>query len=186
MADADLPDLDAALATCRAVGHEYLVVPWLPEDARPDRDGYLRLADTLNGLGERAQAAGIQLGYHNHDFEFETFGGPEPAYFAFVEHLDPDLVVLELDLYWAVAAGYDPVAIFERFPGRFPLWHVKDGTRTPGGFPQTDVGAGSIDFARIFAASGAAGLRHAFVEADNPPDPLAFAQASIDHVESLR
>ncbi|MDT0630254.1 sugar phosphate isomerase/epimerase family protein [Rubrivirga litoralis] len=185
MADAGLPAFDAALETVAAVGHGYLVIPWLPPDARPDRDGYLALADLLNDLGERSQAAGVQLGYHNHDFEFDTFGGGRPAYFDFVERLDPDLVVLELDLYWAHVAGYDPVEIFERYPGRFPLWHVKDGAGPD--MAQTAVGAGVIDWPRIFAASGAAGLRHAFVEADTPPaGSLAFAQESIDYLTSLR
>lgn len=188
MAGAGLPDLDAALALCETVGHDYLVVPWLPEDARPDRDGYLALADTLNGLGERARAAGVQLGYHNHDFEFDTFGTDRPAYFDFVERLDPDLVVLELDLFWVHAAGYDPVDVFERYPGRFPLWHVKDGVRGGEGWTQTVVGAGAVGFDRIFAASGTAGLRHAFVEADHPPDgdSLAFAEASLAHLDALR
>ena len=186
MADAGLPDFDAALDTVAAVGQDYFVIPWLPPDARPDRDGYLRLADVLNGLGERARAAGVQLGYHNHDFEFDTFGTDRPAYFDFVERLDPDLVVMELDLYWVVVAGHDPVEVFERYPGRFPLWHVKDGAGPD--MTQTDVGAGSLDWPRIFAASGTAGLRHAFVEADNPPegDSLAFAEDSIGYLASLR
>ena len=180
----DFPPFDEALATALAVGHGYLVIPWLPPDARPDRDGYLALADTLNGLGERARAAGVQLGYHNHDFEFETFGGAEPAFFDMIDRLDPDLVVIELDLYWARVAGYDPVDMFERFPGRFPLWHVKDGAGPD--MAQTVVGAGTLAFDRIFAASETAGLRHAFVEADNPADSLAFAEASLAYVESLR
>ena len=186
MAEAGLPDLDTALELCATVGQDYLVIPWLPPDARPDRDGYLALADQLNGFGERARAAGVQLGYHNHDFEFETFGSDRPAYFDFVERLDPTLVVLELDLYWAVVAGYDPVAIFERYPGRFPLWHVKDGAGDD--MTQSVVGRGTIDWPRIFASSDTAGLKHAFIEADVPPDDasLAFAEASIDYVESLR
>ena len=183
---AELPPFEATLEAALAVGHDFLVVPWLPEDARPDRDGYLRLADVLNGLGERARAAGVQLGYHNHDFEFETFGTDRPAYFDFVERLDPELVVLELDLYWAMVAGYDPVEIFERYPGRFPLWHVKDGAGAD--WTQTVVGGGRIDWPRIFAASETAGLRHAFLEADNPPDGdgLAFARQSVAYVDSLR
>ena len=91
MANAGLPDFETALETIATVGHDYFVIPWLPPDARPDRDGYLRLADLLNGFGERAKAAGVQLAYHNHDFEFETFGTDRPAYFDFVERLDPDL-----------------------------------------------------------------------------------------------
>ena len=183
---ADVAPFDALLADALAVGHAYLVVPWLPPDARPDRDGYLRLADTLNELGDQAKGLGVQLGYHNHDFEFDTFGTDRPAYFDFVERLDPALVVMELDLYWATVAGYDPVDLFERYPGRFPLWHVKDGAGPD--WTQTAVGAGAIDWPRIFAASAAAGLRHAFLEADHPPDGdgLAFARRSAAYLDSLR
>ncbi|MEM1057329.1 MAG: sugar phosphate isomerase/epimerase [Bacteroidota bacterium] len=184
MAEADFPDLDTALQHCQTLGHEYLVIPWLPPDGRPDRDGYLALADQLNRLGERAREAGVTLGYHNHEFEFETFGTDRPAYFDFVERLDPDLIVMELDLYWVQFAGYDPVEVFERYPGRFPLWHVKDGAGED--MAQTVVGQGSLDFEAIFAASATAGLRHAIIEADNPADSLAFAEASIEYVESLR
>ena len=186
MADAGLPDFETALETIQAFGHDYFVIPWLPPDARPDRDGYLALADLLNGFGEQAAAAGVQLAYHNHDFEFETFGTDRPAYFDFVERLDPALVQLELDIYWSTVAGYDAVEIFEQYPGRFPLWHVKDGTGPD--MTQSDVGAGTIDWPRIFAASETAGLQHAFIEADFPPDDesLAFAADSIAYIESLR
>ena len=186
MAGAGLPPFEQALETVAEVGHDYLVVPWLPPDGRPDRDGYLRLADLLNGFGERARAAGVQLGYHNHEFEFETFGTGRPAYFDFVERLEPELVVLELDLYWVRVAGHDPVEVFERYPGRFPLWHVKDGAGPD--MDQTVVGRGTLDWPRIFAASETAGLRHAFLEADTPPggDALAFARDSAAYVASLR
>ena len=186
MAEAGLPSFAAALDTIAEAGHDYVVIPWLPPDARPDRDGYLRLADRLNGLGERARAAGVRLAYHNHDFEFDTFGTDRPAYFDFVERLEPGLVDLELDIYWSTVAGYDAVEIFEMYPGRFPLWHVKDGAGPD--MTQTDVGAGAIDWPRVFAASETAGLRHAFLEADTPPDGdgLAFARDSFSYVESLR
>ena len=182
----DLPAFDDALPDVVAAGAEYFVVPWLPPDARPDRDGYLRLADVLNGLGERARAAGVRLAYHNHDFEFETFGTDRPAYFDFVERLDPALVELELDLYWVRKAGHDPVSVFERYPGRFPLWHVKDGAGPE--LAQTDIGEGVIDWAAVFAAAETAGLRHAFLEADTPPDGdgLAFARDSMAYLAELR
>ncbi len=179
-------DFDRAIDEAATIGHEYVVVPWLAPDQRPDRDGYLALADEINAMGERSQAAGIKMGYHNHDFEFETFGTSRPAYFDFVERLDPSLVDLELDLFWAVVAGHDPVDLFERYPGRFPMWHVKDGTGPD--WTQTVVGQGTIDWPRLFAASETSGLRYAYMEADTPPndDSLTFAQASIDYVESLR
>ena len=185
MAD-DLDPFDEILGTFVDLGYDYFVVPWLPEDARPDRDGYLRMADTLNRLGERSRAAGVQLGYHNHDFEFDRFGTDRPAYFDFVERLDPDLVVMELDIYWSTVADIDAVDLFERYPGRFPLWHVKDGSGPD--MTQTDVGAGVIDWPRVFAAAETAGLVHAIIEADHPPDgdALAFAVDSIGYVDSIR
>lgn len=182
-------DLDRVIEEARVMGHRYVVVPWLAPDQRPDRDGYLRLADEINAMGLRTAAAGIKMGYHNHDFEFETFGGARPAYDALVERLDPDLAALELDLYWTVKAGHDPVAYFERYPGRFPLWHVKDG-RGPD-LEMVDVGDGDIDFARLFAHADLAGLEHAFIEhdlsaQDDTVDSLRTARRSLAHVESLR
>ena len=180
----DDADADAVFEAARAVGQQYVVIAWLNEEVRPDRASYGAVAERINAIGERARAAGLTLGYHNHAFEFETFGTDRPAYFDFVEALDPALVVMELDLYWTVVAGHDPVEIFHRYPGRFPLWHLKDGAGPE--MDQTDVGAGGVDFPRIFAASETAGLVHAFIEADNPAAPLAFAEASIAYVESLR
>lgn len=105
------------------------------------------------------------LAYHNHAFEFETFCGDRPGYDVLLAEADPGLVAMEMDLYWTVHAGHDPVAYFDRYPGRFPVLHLKD--RTPGG-AMADVGGGGIDFARVFARAEQAGLRHAFVEHDEP------------------
>lgn len=176
-------DLDAVLEAAQTVGHRYVVVPWVGPDERTERDGYLALADELNEMGVRARTAGLMMGYHNHEFEFETFGTDRPAYFDFVERLEPDLVTLELDLFWTAFAGVDPLDVFERYPGRFPLWHVKDG----GGpdMTQTVIGQGRIDWPSIFAAADTAGLEHAILEIDSPEAPFAFAEASIDYVRSL-
>ena len=177
-------DLDGVLEDARAAGHRYVVVPWIGPDERTGRDDYLALADELNGMGERARDAGLTMGYHNHEFEFDTFGSARPAYYDLVERLDPELVALELDLFWAVFAGFDPVDLFARYPGRFPMWHVKDG----GGpdMTQTAVGRGALDWPAIFAAAGTAGLDHAIVEIDSPESPLPFAEASIDYLASIR
>jgi sugar phosphate isomerase/epimerase len=182
--DALRGDLDRLIETCRTMGHRYLTLPWIAPEMRTSVDDYLRLADELNGIGERTDAGGVRLVYHNHDFEFETFGGERPAYDAFVERLDARLVELELDLYWITLAGHDPVAYFERYPGRFPLWHVKDGSGPE--LTMSDVGAGRMDWARIFGASETAGLRHAVVEHDEPADSLASVRASIDYLTALR
>lgn len=168
----------------RDVGHRYLVVASLPEAER-SRDGYRRVSQDLNRAAEAARQIGLQLCYHNHDFEFEPVGGRVP-YDLLLREADPNLVQFELDVYWMTRAGRDPLTYFDRWPGRFPLLHLKDMDRTPSrGF--TELGRGRIDFARILAASKRGGSRHFFYEQDRTAgDPLASARTSYAYLASLR
>jgi sugar phosphate isomerase/epimerase len=175
-------DLDSVIQTAQAVGHEYVICPWLPQSERGSIEGYRELAQFFNNVGREMQAAGLQFGYHNHDFEFETMDGQRP-YDVLLRETDPEHMTMELDLYWIVEAGYEPLAYFEEYPGRFALSHVKD--RTENG-AMVAVGAGSIDFATIFAHHEQAGLQKYIVEHDNPEDPLASIQASHDYLSQLR
>jgi len=174
-----LPVFDAA----EALGHRWLVIPWVGRDVRASLDGWRRLADALNDAGRRASAHKLRIAYHNHDFEFAITDGAM-AYDVFVERLDASLVDLELDLYWAVKAGQDPQRMVADRPGRFPLWHLKDAGPAPQR-AMMDVGAGAIDFAALFAAGEQAGLRHAFIEHDNPPDLMASVRASASALQRL-
>lgn len=177
--------IDTVFATARTLGQQWIVFPWLAPSARPaSLAAYEAFAERLNRIGQRCRAAGFGFAYHNHDFEFETFGGSAPAYDTLLARTDPALVSFELDAYWVYKAGHDPVRYFERFPGRFPLCHIKDGTASPAR-RIADVGAGVIDFRRLFAASKVAGLRYAFVEHDEPADPLASIRASHDYLARL-
>lgn len=174
----------AAFSTATALGQEFVVVPSLPSALRGSLSAYGELADRFNRIGERARAAGVRFAYHNHSFEFETFGGTAPAYDTLLAQTDPALVSFELDAYWAYKAGYDPVRYFERHPGRFALVHVKDGTASPER-AMVDVGKGVIDFGGLFAAARGAGLRYAFVEHDEPSDALLSIRASHDYLARL-
>ena len=158
-------------------------MPWIDAGERTSLDGYRRVAADLNEIGARTAEAGVRLAYHNHAFEFETFGGDRSGYDVLLAETDPSLVVMEMDLYWTVHAGRDPAAYFERHPGRFPLFHLKD--RTPDG-AMADVGAGALDFGRVFALAARAGLRHAFVEHDEPEDALRSLRRSYGHLARLR
>ncbi len=175
--------LDASIASAEAIGHGWLVVPSLPESLRTP-DGYREVAGILNEAGAVAASAGIRVGYHNHAFEFEPVGD-DPAgptgYSVLVDNLDPALVDLEIDLHWSAVGGADAVALFEAYPGRFPLCHVK-GLSADG--RMVDVGAGEIDWAGIFAHSDHAGLRHYFVEHDQPDDALASIEASYRYLSA--
>jgi sugar phosphate isomerase/epimerase len=175
---------DVVFATAHALGQEYVIVPFLPPALRSSIAAYAALGDQFNRLGEQCRAAGLRFAYHNHNFEFETFGGTASAYDTLLARTDPALVSFELDVYWAYKAGQDPLRYFERYPGRFALCHVKDGTAPPDR-AMADVGAGVIDFAGLFARARTAGLRYAIVEHDQPADPLASIRASHEHLARL-
>lgn len=172
---------EQTLEAAHVIGIETLVVPWIPEPERTTLDGYRRVAERLNRAGESARAAGLAFGYHNHDFEFQQMEGRVPLD-VLIESTDPNLVTFELDLFWTTNGGHDPIDYFERFPGRFALVHVKD--RTANG-TMVEVGQGAIDFGAIFARHAQAGIRHYFVEHDEPDDPFASIEASYRHLRAL-
>ncbi len=171
------------LANAGVIGHKYIVVPSLPGDLRRSADGYKRAAETFNRAGQAARAAGIRFAYHNHDVEFAPVDGQIP-YDVLLATADPAVVEFEMDLYWVVKGGGDPLAYFTRYPGRFPLVHVKDGGPPPER-RMADVGSGVIDFRSIFAHHQQAGIEHYFVEHDQPQDQLASIRASYDYLKRL-
>jgi sugar phosphate isomerase/epimerase len=178
-------NLQVATEAAQTIGHQYLVCAYLPAEERRSLDDYKRLVDLLNGAGERLNKAGIQFGYHNHDFEFAPTEGKIP-YDVILAGTDPRLVKMELDLYWIIKAGQDPLKYFSAYPGRFPLVHVKDMDGTPKHF-FTEVGQGTIDFRRILAAAQKAGVKHYFVEQDETPaSPFSSIKLSIDYLKQLQ
>jgi sugar phosphate isomerase/epimerase len=165
-----------------AVGAEYLVWAYLTEEDRQSLDDYKRHIETWNQFGEVCKEAGIQFAYHNHDFEFMTFDGIR-AYDMIMEETDPDLVKFELDLYWIIKAGYDPVEYFQKNPGRFHLWHVKDMEAGDEKY-FAEVGQGTIDFKRIFDAKDVSGMNYFFVEQDfSRRSPLESIQMSYNFLQ---
>ena len=133
----------------------------------------------LNKAGEAAKKSGITLCYHNHTHEFENVDGLVP-YDVLLSQTTPDILKFELDLGWATVAGVNPVTLFAKNPGRFPLWHVKDidaTNKTP-----TEIGSGIVDFKPIFAAAKSAGMQHFFVEQDGAPDPIKNITNSFKNI----
>jgi len=171
--------LDAA----STLGHHYLIVAWMPPEARKTLDDWKSISARFNKAGQAVQARGMQFAYHNHDFEFVPIDGKVPLD-VMLEATDPALVKMELDLYWIAKGGGDWRAYFARWPGRFKLVHVKDSAGPPE-HEQRDVGAGSLPFAQIFAQRASAGIEHFFVEHDQPADPLASITASYNHLKQL-
>ena len=120
---------DKTVDDAAEVGIKYMVCAYLSNDERGKLDHYKYVADQLNIAGEKCKKSGIQLCYHNHDFEFEKQDDKYP--YDILMGTDKNLVKMELDLYWIKKAAQDPIAFFNKHPGRFPLWHVKDMDNTP-------------------------------------------------------
>ena len=191
--------IDAA----HTVGHSFIVCPYIDQKLRKSADDWKRITELFNKAGEASKKAGIQFGYHNHWWEFApdaSLGGKLP-YDYLLESTDANLMKMEMDLCWISVAGQDPLTYFKRYPGRFPLVHVKDVKRLPHLTPEqlatfdakeleandmTEVGSGVIDWKRIFSHADEAGIQHYFVEHDSPKDPFASIAASYKYLSALR
>ena len=169
---------EVSIEAMKTVGQEYAILAYLDEGERKTLDQYKKLVDIINVAAEKCKDAGIQFCYHNHDFEFVELEGELPMYYI-LDNTDPDLVKVELDLYWITKAGYDIGEFFEKYSGRIPLWHTKD-LNGEGAF--TEVGNGTIDFKKIFSMKELAGMEHFFVEQDVSNDPMKSIKMSYDYI----
>lgn len=173
------------------LGVKYCVQPWVNE---PDRniESYKKMVGDWNQVGTIMKGVGIQFAYHNHNFEFKNINGIVPYYDIYMKEMDPDLITMEIDLFWVSKAGQNPVEMFKKYPGRFQLFHMKDmHTRQTPFFDVikddiSPVGAGVIDFKSILAAKKVAGMKYLFVEDDNQGNgkPFESVGTSIDNLTS--
>ena len=193
----DAADLGPIFADAHALGVTYATSSILPLNLhRADPlaplalDDFKKLAQLMNEIGEKARSAGLQYAYHNHNVEFVKLPDGRYGYDLLLQATDAGLVKFEADCGWMTVAGADPVTYFERYPGRFRMIHVKDfraighpvtslrGPERPAG---AELGQGSIQYERIFAAGKAAGVQHAFAEQEGPYVPSELAAAQVDY-----
>ncbi len=176
------------------LGMDYVVLSSAPEFYRHSLDGYKRAVEFFNKTGEGCNKAGLHFGYHTHNMDFEKFGNVL-AFDLMLQKTDPALVCFELDCFWVTRAGYDPVAYMNKYPGRFPVLHIKDerkhypptatGRTPPEAF--APVGKGIIDWKRIFKAAPKGGLKHYYVEQDDTELPVFEAiKISYDYLHNLK
>lgn len=173
----------APFDTAATMGHSWLVVAWVPPAERRTLDDWRRIADELNRIGERCRKAGLRFAYHNHDFEFAPIDGKLP-YDILLEESDPELVRLEIDLYWVTKGGQDANGYLSRTAGRTGLVHVKESAGPPA-HNMVNVGAGALDWKALLKTAWWGGVRHFFVEHDDPANPLAFCRASYAYLSYL-
>lgn len=182
----DLPDKDSwdemmawwdeCIDAHAAAGVKYIVQPWMGQAGYDSLEGLQRFCDYFNAIGEKCNARGIRFGYHNHDGEFAELEG-EIIYDYMLNHTDPDKVMFQMDLYWVVYGGADPIHYIQQYPGRFEHWHVKD---------ETELGAeGIVDFETIFAHQESSGVKYLIVEVERyNHDPMESVRISLDYLNS--
>ncbi|MDT0690834.1 TIM barrel protein [Salegentibacter sp. F188] len=176
-------DVNYILDVAKQLDQKYVIIPYIAEGLRSSIDDYKRIAEKLNTAGRMCKDAGLKLVYHNHAFEFDNYNGKN-GYDIFLENTDEDLVDFEMDIYWVVRAGIEPSELFNKYPGRFPLWHVKDMHKQK---PElnTEIGSGSVDYKEIFKYTEEAGVKHLIIEQENfEMDPYKSLEQSFDYLQN--
>lgn len=154
---------DQIIEDVAEAGMKYVMLPSLPQEWSSSIDGYQRAADFFNRAGEKCKKSGLKFGFHNHQAEFREVNG-RILYDILLENTDPGLVIFEMDIAWITAAGKDPIDYFNKYPGRFEVWHMKDLTPEK---QDATLGEGIIDFKPIIAHVKTAGMKYWFLEQDN-------------------
>ncbi|QGY48058.1 TIM barrel protein [Maribellus comscasis] len=168
---------DECIAAHKSAGVKWIVQPWMGGVGYESLDGLKRYCAYFDAVGEKCNAAGIRFGYHNHAKEFTTELEGKPVYDWMLELTDPEKVMFQLDLYWIIEGGKEPVDYFNTYAGRFELWHIKD---------KEEVGAsGNIDFESIFAEKEKSGFKYGIVEVEEYNfEPIISCQKSVEWLNS--
>jgi sugar phosphate isomerase/epimerase len=173
------------------IGMKYLICPSLPDEGKMDKDAYKKAADAFNQRGQACKSRGLKFAYHNHDQPFVVREGNYVSQDILLQNTDPSLVDYEMDIYWVVTGGQDPVTWLKKYPNRFRLVHVKDRKKDT---PITEreasvnVGEGSIDFKKILNVAKDNGVQYYIVEQEKYENstPLLAAKADADYLKKFR
>ncbi len=204
-----LADIDKVIADYKAVGCEYIVVPYVTEERRPGGELFMQMIEEIRAIGQKVKDAGLVLLYHNHDFEFAKLENGQTGLDYLYENVPADLLQTELDQCWLKYAGYEPVEYLQKYSGRSPVVHLKDfyvqgkqeedpyaligldegEKKANTAFEFRPLGHGLQDIPAIIAASEAAGSKWLVVEQDNPSmgkTPFESVQMSMEYLKSLK
>jgi sugar phosphate isomerase/epimerase len=156
-------DWKKSIEEATETGQEYIISAVLPSQGQTI-EHYRSSADEFNKLGEECKKANLSFGYHNHETEFDTVNG-QTLYDILLDRCDPSLVKMEMDLGWVVASGHDPFEYFNKYPGRFPLWHLKDVDLALK--KSVEFGKGKVDITGLLKQAKKAGMKYYFVEQED-------------------
>lgn len=181
--DKNISDFNYILDAAKEMDQKYIIIPSIPGSLQESIDGFKRSAEKLTEIGEMCKDQGMKLAYHNHAFEFKDFQGKNGMEI-FLTEIDKDLIDFELDIYWVVRAGIDPVSLFKKYPGRFKLWHIKDMMKADETL-NTEIGAGSINYKEMMAYTQTSGLEHLIIEQENfEMDPFKSLSKSYAYIQN--
>lgn len=187
-------NLDKVIADAKTLGSSNIIVPWIPHSGVFDAAKAHKAASDFNAWGKILRASGLRLGYHPHGGEFEPLPGGGTGFDVLVHETDPQLLFFEMDVFWVVHAGQDPVALMQKFPGRWKMFHLKDmRVGAPTGFytgqaPITDfvpLGTGRVDWPAVLAEGRKQGVEYSFIE-DEGVDPPRDIPLSLRYLASIK
>jgi sugar phosphate isomerase/epimerase len=187
-------NLAGVIANAKALGSSNIIVPWIPHTGVFDEAKARKAAADFNAWGMVIKAAGLRLGYHPHGGEFEPLPGGGTGFDILARETDPSLLFFEMDVFWVVHAGQDPVGLMKKFPGRWKMFHLKDmrqGAVTgifTGQAPITDfvpLGTGRVDWPAVLAQGRSNGVEYSFIE-DEGVDPPSNIPVSLRYLSSLQ
>jgi sugar phosphate isomerase/epimerase len=180
-------DLENYIEAANITGMSYIIVPSVNESVLKTADQFKQIAEKMNNAAEICKKSGLKLGYHNHNFEWRPVDGTT-FYDVLFKNTDPALVYMEMDIFWVVRAGQDPIKLFQQYPGRYALCHIKDRDKTNPNI-NTEIGKGSIDFKTILSPANIklSGLKHFIVEQENyiNIDPYVSIKESCDYCKNV-
>ncbi|WP_081210288.1 sugar phosphate isomerase/epimerase family protein [Salegentibacter sediminis] len=180
----NISDFKYILDAANTMNQKYVIIPGIPGSLQQSLDGFKQTAKKLTEIGEMCRKQGLKLAYHNHAFEFKDFQGRNGMEI-FLTEIDKDLIDFELDIYWVVRAGIDPVKLFKKHPGRFKLWHIKDMMKLDESL-NTEIGNGSINYKELITYAQTSGLEHLIIEQENfEIDPFESLSKSYDYIQNI-
>ncbi|PZX46923.1 sugar phosphate isomerase/epimerase family protein [Algoriphagus chordae] len=191
-------NMDQVAESAHIVGQKHIGIAMIPQELRPDLDGYKKMADAFNKVGESAKKNGLTFHYHNHGYGHRELEGSIP-FQVILDETDPDLVKMEMDIFWFSAAGADMIGYLKNNPGRFELFHLKDMSEQKqfanggedmqdimGMFPYlADAGAGVLDICEIVDQAQKSGAKHFFLEKDMTTTPRETLESSYKYLTTL-
>ena len=175
-------DFERTMEDAVASGQEFVICSSMPSDGQTVSN-YKKVADQFNTAGEACKKLGLKFGYHNHEYEFESDNG-QVLYDVLMDHTESDLVYMELDLGWVVVAGKDPLDYFEKYPQRFPLWHLKDMNMNKK--ESTEFGKGALDIAQMLQHKALSGVQHIYIEQEEyAKTPVESMKYNMNYLKSI-